>query len=901
MASGKIRGITVEIGGDTTKLGKALEGNEKQTRSLQAELKEVERLLKFDPSNTELLEQRQKLLAEAVSETTDKLRKLEEAEEQVLEQFNRGEIGEDQLRAFQREIIKTEKSLQDFESQADGTDDAIKDIGDSASDSSEGFTIMKGALADLVANVITSAVSAIGDLMSSLLDLSEATEEYRTMQAKLEGSSKTFGYTTEFAKQKYEEFYKYLGDDQMSTNAITNLMGLGTSTENISKIAEGAIGVWASYGDSIPIESLTESINETINAGKVTGTFADTINWAKDSQEQLNTALGGNKKAQKAFNDAIKEGLPVEDAFNEALAKVTDEQERADIVAQFLNNTYGESKKTYDDLNESVIDTNEAELELKETQAQLGETMVPVNNALSDLKNKALEAITPLVEKLADAFMNLYKWLGEHPTVLKMLTGVVIALTTAFTILAGVLAIQGIISGVTKAFQFLNTTLLANPIVLIVSAIAGLVAGFIYLWNNCDAFRNFWINLWEKIKNAFNNFISWISPAIEQIKGFFVSLWSKLKEIWGAIYQSLKPTIDAMVGAFKEGWELIKVIWEPVKPFFKAIWEVIKNTFSVVKTILGAYFFSAWEYIKLVWSVSVSFFKTVWANIKAVFSVVKTFLGGMFKTAWEVIKATWNGATGYFRAIWNTIKGIFSVVKSVLTGDFRGAWNGIKGIVSTWTGYFRSVWGGIKNVFSAVSSWFGSTFSSAWSAIKNVFSNWGSFFSGLWDKIKNTFSKLGTRLGSAIGSAVKAGINNVIAMIEGTINSAINLINGAIKIINKIPKVNVPLINTLSLPRLALGGIIDEPTVAEIGERGREAVIPLERNTKGLDEIAQRLTERLPSVNNNDKALLDKLDGIYERLGRLQVVLDNGTLVGEILEDIDVGLANRQLLNARGV
>ena len=407
MASGKIKGITVEIGGDTTKLGKAISDVEKQSNSLKGELKQVEKLLKMDPGNADLMAQKQEILTRAVSETSEKLRVLKEAQSQVEAQFKNGDIGEDQYRAFQREIIKTESELNSFRSELNGTGDDLKDVGNSAETSGDGFTIMKGALADMVSNVITSAVSAIGDLIGSLFELSEATEEYRSMQAKLEGSSETFGYSMDFAKGKYEEFYKYLGDDQMATNAITNLMGIGTSTESVSKLAEGATAVWASYGDSIPIEGLTEAINETITVGKVTGGMADTINWAKNANEGLNKALTGNKEAQKAYNDAIKEGLPVEDAFNEALAKITDEQERADVVAKFLNETYGESKQGYDEMAGSILDANEAELKLKESQAQLGEAVSPLNTAITNLKSQALEAILPVVEKVSNAFLNL--------------------------------------------------------------------------------------------------------------------------------------------------------------------------------------------------------------------------------------------------------------------------------------------------------------------------------------------------------------------------------------------------------------------------------------------------------------------------------------------------------------
>lgn len=871
MAKGKLRGITVEIGGDTTKLGKALEGVNKKTRDLQSELKGVESLLKMDPGNVTLLAQKQQILTDAVSETSEKLDILRKASNQVYEQFKNGDIGEDQFRDFQREVIATQNKLEDLsgelasvnsaldlgdtvsefdkltqevaeqeselkllrdqytrvvveqgesskeakelrskmkdlndelkdnkeklnkaESAADKYSDALDDAGGAAEGAGDGFTIMGGALADLVSNAIQGAISAIGDLVGALLELDEATREYRTMQAKLEGSANTFGYSADFAKQKYEEFYKYLGDDQASTNAITNLMGVGTSTESLSALVEGASAAWTAYGDSINVESLTESISETIVAGKVTGSFADTINWTKDSNENLKKALGDNKGALAAYNEAIKEGLPVEDAFNEALAKITNEQERADVVAQFLNNTYGESKKTYDELNGSVMDANEAELALKDTQAQLGEAVAPVNTALTDMKNQALQAILPLVEALANAFMDLYNWLKENPVAMTIVTGVVIALATAFGILAAALAIQGLINGVSMAIAFLNTTLLANPITLIVAAIAGLVAAFIYLWNNCDAFRQFWLDLWEGIKTAFSATVEWLKKAAKSI-------------------------------------------------------------------------------------------------------------GEFFSEAWKSIKKAWSEAGKFFSDIWSNVKKIFSDVGSWFSKTFTNAVNGVKKAWSNTKAYFSDIWSGVKNTFSSVGSWFSTTFRNAWTAIKNVFSGWGKFWDGLWTKVKNKFSDIGSNIATAIKGSIVSGINGVIRSVEKIINSGIGLINKAIRLANKLPGVNVGELKTLSLPRLAKGAIVDSPMIAEIGEAGREAVIPLENNTGGLAEIARKLSEFMvdtPAIGNDE--LLTILTRIYERLERLQVVLDSGELVGGILDPMDTALNDKYNKVARG-
>ena len=489
MATNKIKGIVIEIGGDTTKLSKALDSVNKVSRDLQSELKQVERMLKFDPSNVELLTQKQEILTEQIANTSDKLKTLKDAQAQVQAQFERGEIGADQYRAFQRELLSTEDRLEALQAtlrktneqlddlgtnkaesalneltgtikkqetelkslqseytelvltQGKGSSEAqdlakriqslnseltenknrlsnaqnetdlltrsMDDLGEEARDTEGGFTVMKGALANLVSSGIQTVISKGTELIGTLFDMTEATEEYRTMLAKVQGSATNFGYSVEYAKDRYKEFYTYLKDDQMATNAITNLMGLQVETETLDKLVNGAISTWSAYGDSIPIESLTESMNETIQVSKVTGVMADTINWAKLSNEQWTTALGKNSKAQQAFNKALKDGEAVEDAFSSALSATTDEQERAEIVARFLNETYGQSKEIYDDLNSSILDANRAQADLKETQAELGETLQPLNTRFMQLKNQALKQMTPAIKDVAGEFEDL--------------------------------------------------------------------------------------------------------------------------------------------------------------------------------------------------------------------------------------------------------------------------------------------------------------------------------------------------------------------------------------------------------------------------------------------------------------------------------------------------------------
>ena len=494
----------------------------------------------------------------------------------------------------------------------------------------------------------------------------------------------------------------------------------------------------------------------------------------------------------------------------------------------------------------------------------LGDVVAGIWNFIEPIADAAWGTFKDTIRVVSDIFQGFFQWVLDNQTAALAALNAILAAFLAYKTITGIITIveafkKGIttLTAVQKALTIaqaaLNAVMAINPMTLIIAGVVALVAAFVVLWNKCDAFRNFWIGLWENIKAAFSKFIAWISPAIESVKGFFVSLWN-------GIVTSLQPLISSITGTFKEAWALIKVVWSAVSPFFKGIWDAIKSAVEIVKNVVVTHFQNAWEMTKLVWSVAVSYFKTIWENIKLVFSVVKTYLSGAFKTAWEAIKAVWNIVVGYFTAIWSSIKGVFSVVKSVLTGDFEGAWNGIKGIVGTWVNYFKNVWTNIKNVFSAVKSWFSSTFSAAWNAVKGVFSNWGSFFSGLWNKIKDTFSKIGTNIGNAISNSVKAGINGVISALEGKINTAVNLINGAIKLINKIPGVNIGKLSTLNLPRLATGGYVaaNTPQLAIIGDNKREGEIVApeskiaEAVAAGVAAAMRQVAEILNARNSNN-------------------------------------------------
>lgn len=972
MANSAIRGITIEIGGDTKKLGAALNDSEKKTQSLQAELKRVENALKFNPDNVELLAQKQEILNEIIEGTSESLEILENAQEQVNEQFENGEIGADQYRAFQREIITTQSKLDGFEEklkttnealddtgsestesknalekltdeigtqetklselkdeytnvvleqgknskeakslatemeslndelksnkdrlskaekQADKLADALDDAGDSAEGADGGFTIMKGALADLTSNAIQSAVSAIGDFLGSLLELSEATEEYRSMQGKIAGAAETFGYSFDFANNRYKDFYKYLGDDQASANAITNLMGLGTSTKSVADLAEGATAAWTAYGDSINIESLTEAISETVICGKVTGSFADTINWSADATGNLSDALSGNSKAQKAFNKAIKRGESAEDAFNIALSKVTDEQERADIVAKYLNNTYGESKKKYDEMNESVLDANAAELKLKDTQAKLGKTVEPVNTAITNLKNKALEAILPVVEKVADGFMNVYNWLQNHPTIMTIVTAVVIALAVAFGVLAAALGIQVLIAGVTKAMALLGITTagLSLPIIAIIAIIAGLVAGFLYLWNNCDAFREFFINMWDKIKQvastvkdalvefftvtipqAWNSFTAWLPGFIDSVVSWFQGLPSKIWT-WLTVAASHVASWGMSIWSSASSWvsNLVSTVVDWFRGLPGKIWTWLSSAIARV---------SVWG--SQMWAKA----KTTATNfVNSVVNFVKTLPSKIW---------TWLSSVIARVSIWGS--NMASRARTIATNFVNNVINFIKSLPA-------KVWVWLTDVLSRVTTWGTNLVSKAKTAASNLVTTIVDGIKGLPEKVKSVGSDLVTGLWNGISDMASWIYDKISGFGSGVLNKLKSFFGIA---------------SPSRLMRDEIGRYVAQGIGVGIEENADSPIGALKDLSKEMaaqdfDFNGATINRKLattfkmdPAQANGNASLLSKLDGIYDRLNHLQIVLDTGVLVGETIEKIDASLATRQLLSARGV
>lgn len=517
----RIKGLTIEIGGDTTQLSESLHDVNKSITSTQAQLKDVEKLLKLDPTNTEMLAQKQELLTQAISKTEEKLETLKDAAVQAEKQLGEGKISQEQFAALQREIAATEIELKRYDSQldtaADATEDlgdaaeqaaqdsgdaseeigelsdaaddlgdaaedagdGTKDLGESARDSGDGFSVLDGAVATFIGNGLTALVSAIGDAISTFAELSESTQEYRENMNKLYTATSAAGMDADYITQAYSQLYGVLGDETATTTTISNFEKLGVSMQDMDSLLDSATGIWAVYGDSIPLDGLAESVNETAKVGQITGTMADAINWASASNDTWTNALSGNAAALSAFQSGVSQGMSAEDAFNEALAACGDEQERQQLIISTLNGLYADSAETYRENNASIIDAREATVNYQDAVAGVGAAMEPLQTTMTNFKANLISGVSPALQELSDAFMDVVTGAdGAEEGVASAVTGLVDTVSSMASDLLPQLLEMGtqILGGIMQGLAQSTPTLMATVSDMILQLIQAVTA-----------------------------------------------------------------------------------------------------------------------------------------------------------------------------------------------------------------------------------------------------------------------------------------------------------------------------------------------------------------------------------------------------------------------------------------
>lgn len=716
------------------------------------------------------------------------------------------------------QIGKFESALDGLEKEEGEAEKSTDDLNESFKDSDGSLDAFGVALGNLASGAVTAIINKLGELAGAVKDAylefdsgrdavvkatgatGEAADElaksmtnvskrvkgdFNTIGSAIGEVNTRFGYTGEELENTTEQFMKFAEitgmDATKAVQTVSKAMNnAGIDSSKYSEVLdEIAIAAQAS---GISAEKLTENLtkygSQTRAAGLNTKESIALFAQFEKSGVNAEMALGGLKTAVKTWSDEGKNSRiefqrtiqDIKDSPNvlEATQKAIDVfgskagTELADAIhsgrfeySEFLDivkGSEGTVSATYDETQSGFDKAALAVQNMKTTAAELADGLL---QKYSPQIEEAIQKITDLIDEYAPKVEDGIDWMTEHlPEIEAGIVGIGVAfatwkvaglITAITTALAGMSAAEVVAAAKT---WLLNTALLANPIGLVVAAIAALVAAFVVLWNKSDKFREFWINLWDKIKTS-------AAVVIEFIKIAFSETWDKIKKVW---------------------------------------------------------------------NVAAKYFEGVWKAIKLVFSVVKSVLTGNFSDAWNGIKAIWSIVSGWFND---------NVVKPV-QNFFSGMWDNVKKGAS-------DAWNGITETFAHVADWFHEKFSAAWQRVKDVFSTGGQIFDGIKDGITNAFK--------SVVNAIIRGINKIIAIPFNKINDVLGTLRD-FEFLGK--KWFEGIINTFevpSIPELARGGILKKGQVGFLEGNGAEAVVPLEKNTQGLQKIASLLASNMGAVN----------------------------------------------------
>ena len=577
-------------------------------KTLGSELKVVASAADAEGESIDSLSQKNEILTKTIGQLEDRLtaqrNMLDRATEKYGEADSRTQkwqrtvnATETELNQLRAQINKNNTAMDKLESGTRDADDAMDDLGSAAESTGGKLSAMTVAMGNLIASGIQAAISAVGNLVSSLWNLDEATEEFRRAQGRLNTAFEAAGFSAETAEEAYDGFYSILGDTDTATEASQLLAQLAENEEDVAKWTEIAAGVSGTFGDSLPIEGLIEAANETAKVGEVTGTLADALNWVGIS----------------------------EDEFNEKLAACSDESERNRLIMETLS-------AQYDDAADAFRRNNAVLIEARENQAAMDRTLANLGSTIANIKNQLTNALGPALRGIVDAFnailsgeegggaslgaalQQFFASIGElAPQVMEVggqilsgiAQGIVTALPTLLT--TGGQIIMQLASGILSAIpqmvsqlpqiitEFINymssefptilqegTELFNNFVDGLIGAIPDMVA---QLPEVITAFVGF---ITDNLPNILESGVSILTNLIEGIIGAIPDLVARLPELIEAIVNGIGDLMGSIIGI---GEDIVRGIWEGIQNLGKWIGDKVSGFFGGIvdgaKRLLG--------------------------------------------------------------------------------------------------------------------------------------------------------------------------------------------------------------------------------------------------------------------------------------------------------------------------
>lgn len=516
------------------------------------------------------------------------------------------------------EIGKLKENVNKAKSEIQGFKDKVKEASKNVDEKFKGM----GAS---MANGIKAASVAVAAVGAALIGLGASTEEYRISQAKLATAFESAGSSAAVAKDTYNDLYRTLGDGDKATEAASHLAKLTTEEKALNEWTTICQGVYATFGDSLPIEGLTEAANETAKVGTVTGTLADALNWAGVS----------------------------EDAFNESLAACNTEAEREALIRETLSGLYDDAAAKYEENNAQVLAQNEAQAKLQNTLATLGEAVAPVITLFTNLANDALSKVVPHIKDLGEKYMpvlqealdkagkiisNIFKYISENWELLATLGGIIGGIAAAIGLYNAVAAIKAAMAalevttvwGLVAAYAAQAAAMIVAiaPYVLIVAAIAAVIAIIVLCVKHWDEIK-------EAIKKAMQAIVDAVKAGIDWVVNLFNKIINFVKENWQALLLML---VNPFAGAFK-------LLYDNCGSFRT----YIDNFVAKIKSVISAGF--SWIKEKIVNPI-----KDAFTSVKQTFSNIVSTIGEKLGAAKEKVRSIIDAIKGFFKFEWSLPK-----------------------------------------------------------------------------------------------------------------------------------------------------------------------------------------------------------------------------------------------------
>ena len=500
MAKGKEMQTIVSIGGEIDKTpGPAIEGAVKNLDKLSDWAFEA-----ADATGklSDKIKDQEKALADAQREYASYILSGEKSSEQAQELA-------DTIKNLARELDGNKRAFS-------AAEQAAENLGNPARDTKDGFTIMKGAIANLVATGITRLIDTATNAITSLYGLSESTREYREDIGKLESAWEAAGKSTELATDTYKNFYSVLGEEDRSVEAVNHLAKFVETEKDMSKWTDIATGVWATFGDSLPIEGLTEASNEVAKSGELTGVLTDALVWAGEA----------------------------EDDFQARLDKCATEQERAAMITETLSGLYDDAADKYRKNNASIIEARLATSDYTDSMAELGERIEPVTTAVTNGMDHLLETALDIAEEVdwdqtAQTIENTFDkvggaidWVLENGEFLLQVLSLVAGALAVYN--AG--SIVGTITRIGSATQGLWGIIASNPLGAALLAIAALITAGKLLYDN-----------WDLVEQKAGELADWV------------------RDKWEWMETAAQNTVNGITGWFRSGFDsLVGIVMGPI-------------------------------------------------------------------------------------------------------------------------------------------------------------------------------------------------------------------------------------------------------------------------------------------------------------------------------------------------